>query len=102
MKEAEKVHNGLVNVPNIDIEYKGYHIKPKLDFGGYAHKNVNTYYKGYVVVKDGYNAMPGATWSPSVIGAKVMIDTFIEADGDGDVFWKLHRSKQGLDEYKEV
>jgi hypothetical protein len=101
-KKAEKVSNGLVNVPNIDIEYRGFHIVPKRDFGNYPHHNVNTYKKGYVVTQDGMNVMAGATWASSVIEAKVMIDSHIEADGDGDLFWKIMRKKQGLDEYEEV
>lgn len=101
-KKVEWVFNGIVNVPDIDIEYRGFHIRPKRDFGGYPYANVNTYKKGYVVVKDGMNAMPGATWSFSVIEAKVMIDSFIEAGGDAKVFWEITREKQGLAEYEEV
>lgn len=101
-KKVEHVSNGLVNVPNIDIEYKGFHIMPKRDFGGYPYSNVNTIRKGYVVVKDGCNVMPGATWAHSVIEAKEMIESYIEAEGNGDLFWKIHREKQGLGEYEEV
>jgi hypothetical protein len=101
-KVPEYVSNGLVNVPDIDIEYRGFHIKAKRDFGSYPYSNVNTYKKGYVVVKDGCNPMPGATWATSVIGARVMIDSYIEAEGDARLFWEIHRAKQGLDEYTEV
>lgn len=102
-KKAEKVHNGLVNVPNIDIEYRGFHIIAKRDFGRYAHHNVNTYRKGYVITNDnGCNVMPGAAWAASVIEAKVMVDTLIEAEGDGALFWEILRAKQGRDEYEEV
>lgn len=102
-KEAEYVFNGLINVPNIDIEYRGYHIVPKRDFGGYPFSsNGNTYRRGYVVVQGCVNVMPGATWSSSVIEAKAMIDSYIEADGDNQLFWEIHRKKQGRDEYQEV
>lgn len=101
-KNAEFVNNGLVNVPNIDIEYKGFHIVPKLDFGSYPYQSVNTYRKGYIAVKNGANAMAGATWAKSIIEAKAMIDSHIEANGDAKLFWSILRSKQGLDEYQEV
>lgn len=101
-KKVEYVNNGLVNVPDIDIEYRGFRIRPKLDFGSTPYLNVNTYKKGYVVVQDGINPMPGATWSTSVLEAKVMIDVYIEADGDGDTFWKMMREKQGRAEYEDV
>lgn len=102
MKKAEMVFNGLVNVPNINIEYRGFNIVPKRDFGSYPYSNVNTYRKGYVVVKNGVNVIAGASWASSVIEAKAMIDSHIKADGDGDLFWKIHRAKQGRDEYEEV
>lgn len=101
-KKAETVSNGLVNVPNIDIEYRGFHIKPKRDFGSYPHQNVNTYCKGYVVVQNGCNVIAGGAWASSVIEAKALIDSHIEADGDAELFWKIHREKQGLAEYVEV
>lgn len=101
-KKAEFVSNGLVNVPNIDIEYRGYHIIPKLDFGSYPYLNVNTYKKGYVIVKDSMNVMPGATWATSIIEAKEMINSLIESNGDGQLFWEIQRRKQGLEEYEEV
>lgn len=102
MKKPEYVFNGLVNVPNINIEYRGFHIIPKRDFGGYPYSNVNVYKKGYVIVKGGCNVMAGATWADSVIVAKAMIDSHIEADGNAELFWKIHRAKQGLDEWSEV
>jgi hypothetical protein len=101
-KRAEKVFNGICNVPNIDIEYKGFHIIPKRDFGKYPYMNVNTYRKGYVIVQNNVNVMAGATWTSSIVEAKVLIDSHIEANGDSDLFWKIQRSKQGLDEYEEV
>jgi hypothetical protein len=101
-KKVEFVHNGLVNVPDIKIDYRGFTIQPKRDFGSYPYSNVNTYRKGYVAVKDNLNYMPGATWASSVIEAKAMIDSYIEADGNGQKFWEIHREKQGLGEFEEV
>lgn len=101
-KKAELVHNGIINVPNIDIEYRGFHIRPKLDFGRTPYQNVNTYRKGYVVVKGNVNVMAGGTWATSVIEAKAMIDAHIEADGNGEMFWKILRVKQGMSDYEEV
>lgn len=101
-KEAELVYNGIVNVPNILIEYKGFEIRQKLDFGGYPYQNVNTYKKGYVVVQDHTNVLAGGTWSKSIIEAKVAIDCHIEAKGDSFLFWKLLNEHQGLGEWEEV
>ena len=102
MKEAKMIHNGLVNVPDIDLEYRDFHIVPKLDFDGMPYQNVNTYRKGYVIVKDYVNIMPGATWATSVIEAKAMIDAYIEADGNAEMFWKIFRVKEGKCDYLKV
>lgn len=102
-KAVEYVHNGMINVPSISIEYRGFTIKPKLDMGSTPwSSNGNTIRKGYVVVRDGYNPMPGGAWAQSVIEAKVMIDTFIEAEENAEKFWMLLREKQGLAEYQDV
>lgn len=102
-KKAEYVSNGLINVPNIDIEYRGYHIVPKRDFGNSPFQSAGCIFsKGYIIT-DGYcNMMPGASWSHDVIGAKVMIDILIEAKESGKDFWDLLREKQGLAEWEEV
>lgn len=101
-KKATMRFNGLAMVPDIDIEYRGFNIKAKMDFGNSPYKNVNTYRKGYVVVKDGVNAMPGAIWATSIVEAKSMIDSFIEADGSSAMFWVIQGEKQGKNEYEEV
>lgn len=101
-KRPKFVNNGLVNVPNIEIEYRGFIIKPKLDFGKYPYQGVNTYRKGYVMTKDGYNVMAGATWATSIVEAKSMIDSHLEAEGDPIRFWKIENAKRGLNEYEEV
>jgi hypothetical protein len=104
MKKAELVSNGLIKVPNILIEYRGYQIKPKRDFGSHPYHTSNggVIYKGYVVTDGICNVMPGATWAHSVSEAKEMIDVFIESNGDSAKFWELLRERQGLAEWEEV
>ena len=104
MKKAEKVSNGLIKVPNILIEYRGYKIEPKRDLGShpYHRSNGGVIYKGYVVTDGICNVMPGATWAHSVVEAKAMVDVFIESNGDSAKFWELLRERQGLAEWEEV
>ena len=97
-KEAEYISNGKRQVPNITIDYKGYKIVPKRDFGNNDPDNA----KGYVITDGRCNIMPGATWSSDVLGAKTMIDIFIEAKNDSDKFWELLRERQGLREWEDV
>lgn len=102
-KKPEYVSNGIINVPKILIEYRGYQIKPKLDFGGQSYQGAGyVHSKGYVVTDGCCNVMPGATWSHDIVGAKVMIDTLIEAQETGNKFWDLLREKQGMMEWTEV
>lgn len=103
LKKAAKVSNGLINVPDIRIEYRGYIIKPKRDFGGSPfYVNGNQYSRGYVVTDGSCNVMPGATWSESIIGAKALIDCLIESKETGRDFWDILRETQGLTEWEEV
>lgn len=103
LKIAEMRHNGIINVPDIEIEYKGYKIKAKLDMGGSAwSSNGNSIYRGYIIVKDHCLALPGGAWAESIIEAKVMIDLLIEAEGNAEKFWGLLREAQGLTEYEYV
>jgi hypothetical protein len=47
-------------------EYAGFLIKPKRDFGStgfYDSKTRRNVKEGWVIVKDGCNVMPGATWA---------------------------------------
>ena len=102
-KTPEMRSNGIINVPQIEIKYRGFTIKPKMDMGSTPWmSNGNTIRRGYVVIRDGCLAMPGGSWSGSIIEAKVSIDTFIEAEENGDRFWELLREKQGLAEWSEV
>lgn len=105
-KSAPMVSNGLIKVPDIRIDYRGYTIQPKLDFGGKAHLYAGkVIQRGYVVTPEGQalvNVMPGATWFESVIEAKVAIDVLIEANETGKDFWTLLRERQGLTEWEMV
>ena len=72
--------------------YRGYSIKAKLDFpkGGFL-VNGRKITKGYVAVKDGCNAMPGATWFKTVPEAKQAIDVLIAVGGEENsgLFWEI-------------
>lgn len=102
-KTAERIFNGMVNVPDIRIDYKGYTIQPKLDMGSTPWRiGPNEIRKGYVITKDGVSIMPGATWSTTVCGAKNMIDAHIYSTGDSEVFFKLLDYANGKNEWEEV
>jgi hypothetical protein len=76
-------------------EYAGFHIKPKRDFGEsgfYDSKTRRNVKEGWVVVKDGCNPMPGATWAHTQAEATQMIDVFMAVDQDGQKFWHLLRA----------
>lgn len=80
-------------------EYAGFYIKPKRDFGesgfydSHTRRNVK---EGWVVVKDGCNPMPGATWAHTQAEATQMIDVFMAVDQDGQKFWHLLRALQAV------
>lgn len=85
------LNNGIYNVKNRVVRYRGFTIEPKLDFGGHpflTHGNViNT---GWVVIsEDGCLAMPGASWSASILSARATIDIWIESGFNADKFWEL-------------
>lgn len=102
-KKPEYSSNGLINVPNIQIAYKGFTIQAKLDMGAYPWQSKgNDIRRGYIVVENGCLAMPGGAWSESVIGAKAMIDIYLEAGRDATKFWELLREAQGYGEYEDV
>ncbi len=65
-------------------------------------RNGNHIRKGYIVVKNHCLAMPGGAWAHSVIEAKAMIDTLIEAEENAEKFWDLLREAEGLNEYEYV
>lgn len=64
------------------IDYQGFTIEPKRDFGSTGFLVDGRFIKiGYVVVKNGCNAMPGAVWFRSIEDAKGAIDVWIETGG---------------------
>ncbi|TQS01389.1 hypothetical protein [Paenibacillus ottowii] len=101
-KKAEYRSNGLIHVPDIRIEYKGFIIQPKLDMGRNPWRiKGNDIRRGYIVMENGCLAMPGGAWACSVVEAKHMIDTYLESGGDVQKFWELLR-KAEYEEYDEV
>ena len=87
------------------IDYRGFTIEPKRDFGPTGFYIDGKFTKiGYVVIKDGCNAMPGATWFHTTESAKNAIDILIEVGG-ADIwnrpagysrrFWERVRAQEG-------
>lgn len=102
-KQAEMVRNGMISVPNISIEYKGFTIRPKLDMGSSPWSvNGNDYRRGYIVIRNGVQVMPGGAWFHSVLEARVAIDLFVESGEDGPTFWNLWYEYSGRNEYESV
>lgn len=101
--QAELIKNGMILVPNISIEYKGYTIRPKLDMGTSPWLiNGNEYRRGYIVTQNDLQVMPGSTWFSSVIEARFAIDVLIESNGDKTAFWNLWNEYSGRNEYESV
>jgi hypothetical protein len=93
VEEKDLICRFLDIVEEQAVEYRGYTITPKLDFGNRPHLVNGAYYKhGWVVVKDGCNAMPGATWFSLVSKAKRAIDILEDVGEDSDEFWKRMRA----------
>ena len=102
-KQAEMIKNGMILVPNISIEYKGFTIRPKLDMGSSPWLvNGNEYRRGYIVTRNGVQVMPGGAWFDSVIEARAAVDILIESNGDAAAFWNLWNEYSGLNEYESV
>ena len=71
------------------FSHRGFTVEPKRDFGPSGFYLGGKFVKnGFVVTKDGCNAMPGATWFLSIEDAKHAIDTFIDVDGNVGKFWQ--------------
>lgn len=65
------------------VKFRGFTIEPKRDFGPTGFYIDGRFIKrGYVVVKDGCNAMPGATWFLTIADAKEAINVLIDVGGD--------------------
>jgi hypothetical protein len=76
------------------LDYRGFAVEPKRDFGPVGFYIDGRFVKdGFVVVKDGCNAMPGATWFRTIDSAKHAIDVFIDVDGDAYKFWTRLRGE---------
>lgn len=84
------------------IEYRGYNIQVKRDFGGRAHLvDGLPCMWGYVVVKGICNVMPGGTWFQTVKSAKQAIDILIDHGPDG--FWETLRDMDAaVAEYSDM
>lgn len=77
------------------VDHRGHSIIVKQDFGDSWHLiDGMPCAWGYVVVKDGCNAMPAAIWFQTVRDAKAAIDILIQAEGDAQKFWVLWRARQ--------
>lgn len=77
------------------IEYAGFKIMPKRDFGetGFWDSHTRRHVKeGWVIVRAGCNIMPGATWAHTQAQATQMIDAFIVVDEDPQKFHHLMRA----------
>lgn len=82
------------------VEYAGFIIKPKRDFGStgfYDAKTRRNVKEGWVVVKNGCNAMPGATWAHTKAQAKQLIDVLLAVGEDEQRFWHLLRALQAIE-----
>lgn len=89
-----------------------YRIVPKRDFGpGPGFFIEGRYVKtGFVVVRNGVNVMPGATWAQTIREALVMIRVLEHVRGNADRFWKLlyrvngatARSRKMISEIREM
>ena len=101
-KKANLVSNGMINVPNIAIPYRGYIIRPKLDMGSTPWRcNGNDIRSGYIVVTQAnIQAMPCGAWFNSVIEAKCAVDILIDVGADG--FHEAYNRLNGMDLYEEV
>jgi len=69
--------------------YRGFLIKPKRDFGNGYLSNGRVIKRGWNVVKDGCNIMPGATWFETPKKAKRAINVLLRVKGDAQKFWEI-------------
>lgn len=78
-----------------DTNYRGYVIQAKEDFGGKPFllrgRDIG---QGFVAMKGGTNAMPGAIWFESEAEAQFAIDILERNNGDSLQFWKEFRERQ--------
>ena len=83
------LNNGIYNVKNRVVTYRGFKIKPKLDFGQYPYRSHgNVISTGWVVIdQNGCLALPAAAWDSSILEARASIDLWIESGFDAKNFW---------------
>lgn len=81
-------------MPEPTISYRGYIIEPKRDFGPYGYRGDGGHVirVGFLAVKDGCNATPGAGWYTSIAQARRGIDALIAAQGDAQRFYAIFRA----------
>lgn len=90
------------------VEYRGYRVYRKRDFGRLGNWNEDGTPKGYVITDGICNVMPGATWSKTLDGAINLVDNLIttaeRADGNSDVFWYITHKRLGknVDHYLKI
>ena len=74
--------------------YRGFDILPKRDFGPHGFWNNGCRVdRGFVVVKDSINVMPGATWFQTLTQAFDAIDDWLESGQDPATFWAKQRAR---------
>jgi hypothetical protein len=65
------------------VDYRGFTIVPKRDFIGAGFFIDGRYVKrGYVVTRDGCNAVPGAAWFITIEDARKAVDVLIDGGGE--------------------
>ncbi len=75
------------------VTHRGYQIEPKRDFGnGFFLIDGMPCRSGFVVTKDGCNAMPAATWFQTVADAKESINLLMEVGPDN--FWVAFKMRK--------
>ena len=74
------------------LEYRGFTIEPKRDFGRYGYRDDDgTIIKtGWIVVENYCNALPGAVWCKTIEQACECIDQLLESRMTGQDFWAIH------------
>lgn len=94
--------------PSHTVEYRGFGIVRKMDFGNQPHLiDGHMVKEGYLAIENGCNALPGATWGQTVQSVKNMIDDLITAREDAatkdipvaTAFWarvRLRRAAQKI------
>ncbi len=81
------------------VEYRGYFITRKKDFGRSPHL-IDGFFTDYgFTVGDGplTNSMPGATWFQTVAEAKQGIDDLIAAEAAGVNFWFYRKRRKAAE-----